>query len=644
MKKEIITATLNLTPMDRQNRIKIEAALLSAAETIDADHWPILVFPELTLTGHCDDFFRARWLREKALDDLFALTEKTKGLTALVGLPLEVAGSVYNAAALLENGAILGFSLSTVQKTSNPDAARWFESWPRGTETAVELRGKSYRAGDLIYNSAAGKIAVEFAPLESENSRGETIILVPGASAFELGKYERLQQSLLDFSAKRGVILAFANQNGIESGGTLYDGGSFIADRGKLTVREQRLFFGEDTLASSIFGDGGQHLGGRTADAQEWSESTGETLVFEEFSRAVPLALFDYLRKCRAGGFVLSLSGGADSGAIAVLIRLMIKFGLGAFGPERLLQTFPAIKKLENLLESLKNQDAKKIGALDERQIAAAFLTTVYQGSANSGNVTRTAARKVAEAVGSVHYEFNIAPLVDSYRKMIEESIGRPLSWETDDLALQNIQARVRAPGAWLLANLTGALFLSTGNRSEAACGYATMDGDSCGAISPIAGVSKAFLRRWLRWMESVGPRLQSNELSTEESKRGETRFPVPALSFINAQQPTAELRPPEAGQTDEADLMPYSVLEIIELGAIFEKLCGTELLDFVRERAQKVPELSEADDALLSTWIEKFWRLWRHSQWKRERFALGFHLDACDLSAVRFPVLTAAY
>ena len=634
MKREIIAATLNLTPMDRQNRDKIEAALISASDSFDADHWPVLVFPELTLTGHCDDFFRARWLREKALDDLFTLAEKTKGLTALVGLPLEVAGSVYNAAALLENGAILGFSLSTARKTSNPDAARWFESWPRGTETTVELRGKKYPAGDLIYDSAAGKIAVDFAPLESETSRGETIVLVPGASAFELGKYERLQQSLLDFSAKRNVILAFANQNGIESGGTLYDGGSFVADHGKLTVRERRLFYGEISLVSSIFDEPGQYLGGRTADAQEWSESTGETLRFEEFSRAVPLALFDYLRKCRAGGFVLSLSGGADSGAIAVLIRLMIQFSLGALGAEGLRQTFPAIKKLEKLLESSEKPDAEKI--------VVAFLTTVYQGSANSGEVTRTAARKVAEAVGSVHHEFNIAPLVDSYRKMIEEAIGRPLTWETDDLALQNIQARVRAPGAWLLANLTGALFLSTGNRSEAACGYATMDGDSCGAISPIAGVSKAFLRRWLRWTETVGPRLQSNELSAEEPQGGEPRFPVPALSFINAQQPTAELRPPEAGQTDEADLMPYSVLEIIELGAIFEKLRGAELLDFVRERAKKVPELTKADDALLSAWIEKFWRLWRQSQWKRERFALGFHLDACDLSNVRFPVLTA--
>ena len=82
---------------------------------------------------------------------------------------------------------------------------------------------------------------------------------------------------------------------------------------------------------------------------------------------------------------------------------------------------------------------------------------------------------------------------------MVSGAIGRPLTWEQDDIALQNIQARVRSPGVWLLANLRGALLLSTSNRSEAAVGYATMDGDTSGGLSPIAGIDKAYLRRWLR-------------------------------------------------------------------------------------------------------------------------------------------------
>ena len=78
----------------------------------------------------------------------------------------------------------------------------------------------------------------------------------------------------------------------------------------------------------------------------------------------------------------------------------------------------------------------------------------------------------------------------------IEHALGRELTWQTDDLALQNIQARVRAPGIWLLANVQNCLLLTTSNRSEASVGYCTMDGDTAGSISPIAGVDKDVCER----------------------------------------------------------------------------------------------------------------------------------------------------
>ena len=128
----------------------------------------------------------------------------------------------------------------------------------------------------------------------------------------------------------------------------------------------------------------------------------------------------------------------------------------------------------------------------------------------------------------------DVDPVVSLYSQIIEQSIDRELSWATDDIALQNIQARTRGPSVWMLANLRNALLLATSNRSEAAVGYATMDGDTCGGLSPIAGIDKAFLRKWLQWMEIEGPSRAS---------------PIPELSQVNCQQPTAELRPQESGQ-----------------------------------------------------------------------------------------------
>ena len=177
-----------------------------------------------------------------------------------------------------------------------------------------------------------------------------------------------------------------------------------------------------------------------------------------------------------------------------------------------------------------------------------------------------------------------------------------------------------------MLANVKGALLLATSNRSEAAVGYATMDGDTCGGLSPIAGIDKAFLRHWLRWLETDGP------IGVH---------PVPALSVVNGLIPTAELRPLETTQTDEADLMPYEVLDPIERAAIRDKQTPIEI--FRQMRAQ-FPQFSIEQ---LHTWVERFFKLWCRNQWKRERYAPSFHLDDENLDPktwCRFPILSGGF
>ena len=79
---------------------------------------------------------------------------------------------------------------------------------------------------------------------------------------------------------------------------------------------------------------------------------------------------------------------------------------------------------------------------------------------------------------------------------------GEPLSWRNPDhdVTLQNIQARVRGMLIWTLANLEGALLLVTSNKSEAAVGYTTMDGDSSGGLAPISDVPKSLIKLYLDW------------------------------------------------------------------------------------------------------------------------------------------------
>ncbi|MFM7868313.1 MAG: NAD(+) synthase, partial [Planctomycetaceae bacterium] len=350
------------------------------------------------------------------------------------------------------------------------------------------------------------------------------------------------------------------------------------------------------------------------ADAQPAvdTEITKNCSKEAEFVLAEALGLHDYLRKTRSRGFVVSMSGGADSSACAVLIRAMVERGLQDLGAAGLRQRLSYIPGLANA------------------ETAADFMHTlfsgVYQATRNSSRTTREAAAGVTQAVGGRYHEISIDETVETYTQLVQQMIGRPLSWQTDDVALQNIQARSRSPGVWMLANVTGSLLLATSNRSEAAVGYATMDGDTSGGLSPLAGIDKSFLRRWLILMETSGvPGIS----------------PLPALHLVNAQQPTAELRPEQSGQTDETDLMPYDVLERIEELAIRDRLSPQEIVSTLQmsgtaQTAEKTIE-----------WVRRFFGLWSGNQWKRERFAPSFHLDDRNLdprSWCRFPILSGGF
>jgi NAD+ synthase (glutamine-hydrolysing) len=364
--------------------------------------------------------------------------------------------------------------------------------------------------------------------------------------------------------------------------------------------------------------------GVRVPGHPQWE--TGTHQKEEEFTRSVALALFDYLRKSHSKGFVISLSGGADSSAVAVLVHLAFQFGGREIGLRQLMSKLRPDGRVSDVLEDI----VRRFEATDFRQalieIIPSRLTCVYQSTRNSSAETLTAAREVARAVGAKFREWNIDAMVDQYVDTVSSAIGRDLQWESHDVALQNIQARARGPGIWLLANLRNALLLTTSNRSEAAAGYATMDGDTCGGLAPLAGIDKAFLLDWLKWMETTGPAGVG---------------PLPALSVVNRLRPTAELRPPAAAQTDEADLMPYRVLDAIERAAIRDKLMPVEVFQAI------LPSFPQYAPEQMAEWVERFFRLWCRNQWKRERYAPSFHLDDENLDPktwCRFPILNSGF
>ncbi|MBC7451993.1 MAG: NAD(+) synthase, partial [Cytophagales bacterium] len=254
------------------------------------------------------------------------------------------------------------------------------------------------------------------------------------------------------------------------------------------------------------------------------------------------------------------------------------------------------------------------------RKVTSVFLTTAYQSTQNSGNDTFQSAKELADSIGATFYNWSVEEEIEQYTTTIESIIQRPLDWQQDDITLQNIQARGRAPIIWMLTNIKKALLITTSNRSEGDVGYATMDGDTAGGIAPIAGVDKNFIRNWLLWAEQ---------------NRGHI-----GLHRVNRLAPTAELRPSGQAQTDEKDLMPYDVLARIERKAIKERLSPLQVYTSLLKEGNV-----NKDD--LKIWVKKFYRLWSVNQWKRERIAPSFHIDDFNIdprSWYRFPILSGGF
>jgi len=564
-------------------------------------------------------------------------------------LPIRHAKAVYNTCCLVADRKVLGF---VAKRALAGDGIhyepRWFKPWPRGRRARTRVGGQDLPIGDIHFDVGGVKIGFEICedawiaerPGAELSLDAVDVILNPSASHFAFGKRDVRRRLVLEGSRAFGVSYVYANLVGNEAGRAIYDGDAIIASGGKVLASASRFSFARHGLVSAVIDvDLTRSRHGwlssyepnvapdpeeRIAIEHEFPAAEpepirpevdgwegGPYLKEEEFTRAVTLGLFDYLRKSRSRGFVVSLSGGADSAATSVLAALMVRFALRDLGAAGFRERLAYL--------------GLEAGA-GAAEIVHRLLLCVYQATRNSSAITREAARAVAEAIGAEYLELDVDGLVESYKTMVEQGIGRPLTWERDDLALQNVQARARGPGIWMLANLRGALLLSTSNRSEAAVGYATMDGDTCGGLSPIAGIDKAFLRRWLHWLETEGP---------------VGMRPIPALHAVNVQTPTAELRPPGSEQTDEGDLMPYPVLDAIERLAIGDKLPPADCLEILRS------EFSEYEEEALRAWVKRFFQLWSRNQWKRERYAPSFHVDDKNLDPktwCRFPILSGGF
>ncbi len=647
---KIASVAVNQTALDFPGNLERLKEGVRQAKLNNAD---IITFPEMAITGYgCDDAWLYPRNIKAAWSNLQALANHCKNAFVTVGLPVEYEGALYNCIAVIINGEIEG--LVAKQHLAGDGLhyePRWFKPWPSGISKTIKVLDKNsieesvYKdipIGDIKFE--VGGVTIGFEICEEAwvaNRTGSSlrtdIIINSSASHTQFDKPESRVNMVREASRNFACVYIYTNLLGNSSGRAIYDGDGIIANNGSLIADGKRFSFKEVVVTYAVVDlDIGRMERRRVfslpdnmdqttmisdssmAYIEEWgsSEDITKPIIqhvtidkFRHFSDAISLALWDYMRKSRTNGYTLSLSGGADSSICAILVYEMVGKAIKDLG-------FDGVNKALSYQQNAPYHDFETM--------MHHILTCVYQPNKGiSSKTTQNAARLLSEAINARYFEIPVGNVVKFYEHQAECFLDRPMNWKSDDISRQNLQARVRAPGVWMLANLTNTLLIATSNRSEAGVGYASMDGDTAGSIAPISGIDKEFILSFLNYYLNY--------------YRANSQIHC-AVSSVVSQEPTAELRPPGEEQTDEKDLMPYPVLRLVEYEAI---LNGRGIPEIVSLLETEFPNYTQKQ---CIAWVHKFFRLWSQNQWKRERYAPGFHIDhlsLCPKSFTRFPILS---
>ena len=279
--------------------------------------------------------------------------------------------------------------------------------------------------------------------------------------------------------------------------------------------------------------------------------------------------LWDYLRRSGAGGFLLPLSGGADSASVATIVRIMCELVQDEIRKEMEtnLDESSAFHSRNVVKTYWKLRSSQTRNFETEADVLChSILHTVYLATDNSSSVTLERANKLAENINCYHKSLDMQLPVKSVLKVLKTYFNKTPKFlseggtQNEDIALQNLQARLRMVFAYICAQLfpwfRGSesngkflLVLGSGNVDEALRGYMTKYDCSSADLNPIGGMSKTDLKNMLTW--------------AAQHKN------LPSLTSIVEAKPSAELRPlvngkEEYSQTDDEDMgMSYDELSV---------------------------------------------------------------------------------
>ena len=467
-----------------------------AAEEKEAD---ILIFPELALTGYPpeDLLLRESFVGKNfaVLEELAEFSSSTSGVVGFVDRNLDdnhtdkQKRDIANAAAIIQNGDVKGiYHKCFLPNYSVFDEARYFA---KGNNP-----GNVFWYEDIgIGISICEDIWIEDGPSSQQVENGASLIININASPYDQNKSDLRKELVVNQAKKLGVPIIYLNMVGGQDE-LVFDGGSFVVD-GKGEILYQAQQFEEEIFYIDLDLEVKEQPKGPILEIRQKGSELNPLQSAQLLSKneslysALKLGLFDYVSKNNFEKVLVGLSGGIDSALTATIA----------------------------------------VDALGSNNVVGVALPSKYNTEESLVD-----ARLLAENLDIEFKVIEIEEIVNIFRNTLKESVNDELGQITDE----NIQSRVRGNILMALSNQTGAMVVSTGNKSEMAVGYSTLYGDLAGGFALLKDLYKTEVYNLANFRNSISSVIPQNTIDKE---------------------PSAELRP---DQFDKDSLPEYELLDQI--------------------------------------------------------------------------------
>ncbi|EIM86628.1 glutamine-dependent NAD synthetase with GAT domain-containing protein [Stereum hirsutum FP-91666 SS1] len=609
----LATCSLNQWALDFQGNLERILASIAIAKQRGAT---LRVGPELEIPGYgCLDHFLEGDTVLHSWEVLAKILahDDVKDIVCDIGMPVVHKNVIYNCRVIIHNKQILLIRPKMwMANDGNYRELRYFTPWQKHRQWEDHFLPRIIQAvtnqvkvpfGDCVVSTQDTCIGVElceelFTPASPHilmGLDGVEIFTNSSGSHHELRKLHTRVDLIKEATQKLGGVYLYANQQGCDGDRLYYDGCAMIAINGHIIAQGSQFSLNDVEVVSatidiedvrahrakssrSMQAAGAERYhridapialsSGKFNEIAEFNHPTSFKVRFhtpeEEIALGPACWLWDYLRRSRTQGYFVPLSGGIDSCATAVIVYSMCRLVAEA-----------ARRADKQVIEDARRivgepADSGYIPS-DPREFCGRIFHTCYMGTENSSADTRGRAKELSNAIGSYHIDLNMDTVVTAVRNLFGFVTGVKPQFRAhggshaENLALQNIQARLRMVLAYLFAQLLpwvrgrqgGLLVLGSANVDESLRGYLTKYDCSSADVNPIGGISKTDLKNYIAYARDA--------------------FDLPILeSFLDA-TPTAELEPITENyvQADEADMgMTYDELSVFGRLRKVEK-CG---------------------------------------------------------------------